>query len=51
MECLIFNSFLKIYFGIAPQTQILIYIFFNVALCNCNQKPMSLCISLFIFKR
>ena len=28
-------------FGFAPQTQILIYIFFNIAQCICNQKPKS----------
>ena len=34
-------------FGFAPQTQILIYIFFIVAQCDCNQKPKSLYMSLF----
>ena len=28
-------------FGFAPQTQILIHIFMNVAQCDCNQKPKS----------
>ena len=28
-------------FGFAPQTQIEIYIFFNIAQCICNSKPKS----------
>ena len=34
-------------FCFAPQTKFLIYIFFNEALCGCNQKPQVLHLSLF----
>ena len=34
-------------FGFAPQSQFWIYIFFDVALCDCNQKPKSICMSVF----
>ena len=34
-------------FDFAPQTQFLIYILFKEALCDCNQKPKFLYLSLY----